>query len=75
MESDSGVSVIQCGDVRYKQGFCRFCAVRYNVEAGDLDNAYMHLTNVSIQKHGVCMRINKRKTIMNQWVGNGRLII
>jgi tubulin polyglutamylase TTLL1 len=38
---------------RYKQGFCRFCAVRYTNDVADLDNTLIHLTNVSIQKQGV----------------------
>ncbi|KAH6563606.1 hypothetical protein BASA62_008441 [Batrachochytrium salamandrivorans] len=37
---------------RYAQGFCRFCAVKYNCDVEDLDNHFMHLTNVSIQKYG-----------------------
>ena len=38
---------------KYQQGFCRFCSVKYNLDAEDLDNNFMHLTNVSIQKFGV----------------------
>ncbi|KAJ3237355.1 putative tubulin polyglutamylase ttll1 [Chytriomyces hyalinus] len=37
---------------KYQQGFCRFCAVKYTSDMDDLDNNFMHLTNVSIQKHG-----------------------
>ncbi|KAH8862813.1 putative tubulin polyglutamylase TTLL1 [Schistosoma japonicum] len=36
----------------YKLGFCRFCTVRYNADVSELDNMFVHLTNVSIQKHG-----------------------
>eukprot|EP01135_Chromosphaera_perkinsii_P007817 Nk52_evm9s1020 gene=Nk52_evmTU9s1020 len=36
----------------YSKGFCRFCQVKYSSDVGDLDNMYVHLTNVSIQKHG-----------------------
>ncbi|KAK4474885.1 hypothetical protein MN116_000746 [Schistosoma mekongi] len=36
----------------YKLGFCRFCTVRYNADVSELDNMFIHLTNVSIQKHG-----------------------
>ena len=36
----------------HRQGFARFCSAEYSSEAQDLDNAYMHLTNVAIQKHG-----------------------
>ena len=34
----------------HKHGFARFCTVEYSND--DLDNAYVHLTNVAIQKHG-----------------------
>ncbi|KAI8846181.1 tubulin-tyrosine ligase family-domain-containing protein [Chytridium lagenaria] len=37
---------------KYNQGFSRFCAVKYTSDVGDLDNSFMHLTNVSIQKYG-----------------------
>ncbi|ORY36702.1 tubulin-tyrosine ligase [Rhizoclosmatium globosum] len=37
---------------KYRQGFCRFCTVKYTSDVGDLDNSFMHLTNVSIQKFG-----------------------
>ncbi|KAJ8328168.1 hypothetical protein BDV3_005455 [Batrachochytrium dendrobatidis] len=37
---------------RHGQGFGRFCAVKYNRDIEELDNNFMHLTNVSIQKHG-----------------------
>ena len=30
--------------------FCRFCTENY--EKGDLENTFVHLTNVAIQKHG-----------------------
>ena len=33
-------------------GFCRFCTVKYNANMNDLDNMFVHLTNVAIQKHG-----------------------
>lgn len=34
-------------------GFARFCNVKYDTEGdNDLDNKYMHLTNVAVQKHG-----------------------
>jgi len=36
----------------FGHGFCRFCTVRYDDSAGEMDNMYVHLTNVSIQKHG-----------------------
>ncbi|KND01670.1 hypothetical protein, variant [Spizellomyces punctatus DAOM BR117] len=37
---------------KYTQGFTRFCAVKYTSDVEDLDNNFMHLTNVSIQKYG-----------------------
>ncbi|KAI8616579.1 hypothetical protein BC830DRAFT_192520 [Chytriomyces sp. MP71] len=37
---------------KYGQGFCRFCTVKYTSDIDELDNNFMHLTNVSIQKHG-----------------------
>lgn len=36
----------------YKLGFCRFCTVKYTASLSELDNMFVHLTNVSIQKHG-----------------------
>ncbi|XP_033172211.1 probable tubulin polyglutamylase TTLL1 isoform X2 [Drosophila mauritiana] len=32
----------------YKEGFCRFCTEKY--DETEIDNVFMHLTNVSIQK-------------------------
>ncbi|KAH8235929.1 hypothetical protein KR032_010898, partial [Drosophila birchii] len=32
----------------YKEGFCRFCTEKY--DQAEIDNVFMHLTNVSIQK-------------------------
>ncbi|XP_020628233.1 uncharacterized protein LOC110065440 [Orbicella faveolata] len=37
---------------RYKLGFCRFCTVQYNASLNELDNMFVHLTNVAIQKYG-----------------------
>ncbi|XP_071447577.1 polyglutamylase complex subunit TTLL1-like [Hetaerina americana] len=36
----------------FKLGFCRFCTVKYDTGTQELDNMYVHLTNVSVQKHG-----------------------
>ncbi|KAL2724010.1 putative tubulin polyglutamylase TTLL1 isoform X1 [Vespula squamosa] len=36
----------------FKLGFCRFCTVKYDTSIQELDNIYVHLTNVSVQKHG-----------------------
>merc|ERR1712166_378850 len=35
-----------------RNGFARFCTVKYSNDTSELDNNYMHLTNVAIQKHG-----------------------
>ncbi|KAH7817177.1 putative tubulin polyglutamylase TTLL1 [Monocercomonoides exilis] len=34
----------------HKDGFCRFCSVKYSKDASSLTNLEMHLTNVAIQK-------------------------
>ncbi|KAL5965220.1 putative tubulin polyglutamylase TTLL1 [Taenia solium] len=34
-----------------KLGFCRFCTVRYDKKESELRNMFVHLTNISIQKH------------------------
>lgn len=39
----------------FKLGFCRFCTVKYDTSVTELDNMYVHLTNVSVQKHGVSL--------------------
>ncbi|CAD5123920.1 DgyrCDS12228 [Dimorphilus gyrociliatus] len=36
----------------YKLGFSRFCTVKYTASTNELDNMFVHLTNVSIQKQG-----------------------
>ncbi len=35
----------------YRMGFCRFCTMRYDKKDSELGNMFVHLTNVSIQKH------------------------
>ncbi|KDR22678.1 hypothetical protein L798_12812, partial [Zootermopsis nevadensis] len=42
----------------FKLGFCRFCTVKYDTSIQELDNMYIHLTNVSIQKHGASGEYN-----------------
>jgi tubulin polyglutamylase TTLL1 len=37
---------------RYVHGFARFCTTAYTSDVADLDNPFIHLTNVAIQKHG-----------------------
>lgn len=36
----------------FRNGFCRFCTMKYDTSVAELDNMYIHLTNVSVQKHG-----------------------
>ena len=36
----------------YRLGFCRFCSVKYSSNVSEVDNLFVHLTNVSIQKQG-----------------------
>ncbi|EGB03869.1 hypothetical protein AURANDRAFT_33385 [Aureococcus anophagefferens] len=36
---------------QYDAGFARFCNVKYSSQAGELNNPFIHLTNVAIQKH------------------------
>lgn len=51
---------------RYKLGFCRFCTVKYTPSTSELDNMFVHLTNVAIQKHGV--RVSFHLSLRN-WIG------
>ncbi len=37
----------------YRLGFARFCTVKYTSSATDMDNMFVHLTNVSYQKQSV----------------------
>jgi tubulin polyglutamylase TTLL1 len=37
---------------KFDQGFARFCSERYSYDTDELDNNFIHLTNVSIQKYG-----------------------
>eukprot|EP00055_Hartaetosiga_balthica_P015591 m.92991 g.92991 ORF g.92991 m.92991 type:complete len:439 (-) comp8904_c2_seq5:3832-5148(-) len=34
-----------------RHGFCRFCTVKYNASTSSYDDMFIHLTNVSLQKH------------------------
>lgn len=36
----------------YVHGFARFCTPKYSSDVQELDNPFIHLTNVAIQKHG-----------------------
>jgi tubulin polyglutamylase TTLL1 len=43
----------------YKHGFCRFCTLKYDTSVEELDNMFVHLTNVAIQKQGVSFPVQK----------------
>eukprot|EP00043_Microstomoeca_roanoka_P007211 m.69539 g.69539 ORF g.69539 m.69539 type:complete len:402 (+) comp13740_c0_seq4:49-1254(+) len=34
-----------------RHGFCRFCTVKYDTSTSSYDDMFIHLTNVSLQKH------------------------
>lgn len=34
----------------FQLGFCRFCNEKFSIDVNDIDNIYIHLTNVAIQK-------------------------
>lgn len=36
-------------------GFARFCNVKFTTEVAALDNMFVHLTNVAIQKTGIAL--------------------
>lgn len=43
-------------------GFARFCNIKYTTEMAEMDNQFVHLTNVAIQKRGLkynCRHGNK----------------
>ncbi|XP_063843784.1 polyglutamylase complex subunit TTLL1-like isoform X2 [Scylla paramamosain] len=58
----------------YKQGFCRFCTVRYDTSGQELDNMFVHLTNVSIQKHGVNASPSMTSTTANDRIMKYKLV-
>lgn len=35
----------------YRGGFCRFCVEQYTTDVAEIDNIFIHLTNVAVQKH------------------------
>ena len=50
-------------------GFARFCTAEYSSDVQDMDNAYMHLTNVAIQKHGAILGVSVlHSTGPDRWV-------
>ena len=62
---------------RYSLGFARFCNEKYTPDIAELDNMYIHLTNVAIQKHSVEIIIfyQNRMNIMKGMEENGALTI
>ncbi|CAN0478706.1 unnamed protein product [Laminaria digitata] len=36
----------------FVHGFARFCTPKYTSDVDELDNPFIHLTNVAVQKHG-----------------------
>lgn len=34
----------------FRQGFCRFCNEKFSVDVNEIDNIFIHLTNVAVQK-------------------------
>ncbi len=56
----------------FKEGFARFCNEKYSSNLNELDNPYIHLTNVAIQKFGE----NYNEKHGNKWsVNNLRLFL
>eukprot|EP01062_Namystynia_karyoxenos_P076064 TRINITY_DN7414_c0_g1_i1.p1 TRINITY_DN7414_c0_g1~~TRINITY_DN7414_c0_g1_i1.p1 ORF type:complete len:409 (+),score=149.74 TRINITY_DN7414_c0_g1_i1:140-1366(+) len=61
----------------HREGFARFCTVAYNTDVTDLDNMFVHLTNVAVQKqgddynenHGGKWNINNLKLYLESSVG------
>jgi tubulin polyglutamylase TTLL1 len=37
----------------YKEGFARFCTEKYTTDIAEIENQFVHLTNVAIQKYSV----------------------
>ncbi|KMQ95270.1 putative tubulin polyglutamylase ttll1-like protein [Lasius niger] len=58
----------------FKLGFCRFCTVKYDTSVQELDNMYVHLTNVSVQKHGVNASPSLTSTTVNDRILKYKLI-
>eukprot|EP01065_Artemidia_motanka_P033153 TRINITY_DN40114_c0_g1_i1.p1 TRINITY_DN40114_c0_g1~~TRINITY_DN40114_c0_g1_i1.p1 ORF type:complete len:407 (+),score=148.53 TRINITY_DN40114_c0_g1_i1:56-1276(+) len=61
----------------HREGFARFCTVAYNTGVTDLDNMFVHLTNVAVQKqgdeynevHGGKWNVNNLKLYLESSVG------
>jgi hypothetical protein len=43
--------------LQYYHGFARFCNSKYNNDVEDIDNPFIHLTNVAIQKKNVIIKM------------------
>ncbi|KAJ8614060.1 hypothetical protein CTAYLR_005822 [Chrysophaeum taylorii] len=43
---------------QYAHGFARFCNAKYNSQVSELNNPFIHLTNVAIQKHNDDYNVN-----------------
>ncbi|XP_055336431.1 uncharacterized protein LOC129586931 [Paramacrobiotus metropolitanus] len=64
----------------YRQGFCRFCAKRYSPDSATIDDKFMHLTNVAIQKqksdynhsHGNKWNVKTFRLYLERVFGRGR---
>ncbi|OQV15718.1 putative tubulin polyglutamylase TTLL1 [Hypsibius exemplaris] len=65
----------------YRQGFCRFCATRYSPDVGNIDDKFMHLTNVAVQKqkkgynrsHGNKWSLKAFRLYMERVYGRGKI--
>lgn len=55
----------------FKLGFCRFCTVKYDTSVTELDNTLVHLTNVSVQKHGVSLSFQFETKICHREIFQG----
>lgn len=52
-------------------GFGRFCNVKYTPGAEELDNEFVHLTNVAIQKQGGI----ETESASTCWVNGTRIVL
>ena len=54
-------------------GFARFCNVKYIAGAEELDNEFVHLTNVAIQKNGERCRQEGAPSGLSEYRGRGHV--
>lgn len=67
---------------KFKYGFCRFCNEKFTVDINEIDNIYIHLTNVAVQKkyykynefHGGKWPLKNLKTYVEMNYGYDRMI-